>query len=171
MRKRLGFAAVMALLVLLLAPVPAVARPDQRAPVTVPALTRWTPESGAYAFRPGARLVADGPAARRVADTLAGDLRAAGHGTVPVVRGGARTGDIVVDIRSSRTSLGAEGYELHAGSRLSITGATETGAFHGTRTLLQLLAQDDRIPAGRTVDVPRYKERGCLLYTSDAADE
>ncbi|MFF7170945.1 family 20 glycosylhydrolase [Streptomyces pseudovenezuelae] len=167
MRKRLGFAAVMALLVLLLAPVPAVARPDQRAPVTVPALTRWTPESGAYAFRSGARLVADGPAERRVADTLAGDLRAAGHGTVPVVRGGARTGDIVVDIRSSRTSLGAEGYELHAGSRLSITGATETGAFHGTRTLLQLLAQDDRIPAGRTVDVPRYKERGvgvCACY-------
>ncbi|NUS28864.1 MAG: family 20 glycosylhydrolase, partial [Streptomyces sp.] len=58
-------------------------------------------------------------------------------------------------------------YELSAGKRLSVTGATETGAFYGTRTLLQLLAQGDRVPAGRTVDVPRYKERGvgvCACY-------
>lgn len=167
MRKRLRFAAVVALLTLLLAPVPAVAREARSAPVTVPALTDWTPESGSYAFGTGTRLVADGTADRRVAETLAGDLRAAGHGTPAVVRGGARTGDIVIDVKPSRTSLGAEGYELRAGRSLSITGATETGAFYGTRTLLQLLAQGDRIPAGHTVDVPRYKERGvgvCACY-------
>jgi len=167
MRKRLRFAAVVSLLTLLLAPVPAAARETQSPPVTVPALTQWTPESGSFSYRPGARLVADDPAERRVADTLAADLRAAGHGAVPVVRGGARSGDIVIDVRPSRSSLGAEGYELHAGRSLSITGATETGAFYGTRTLLQLLAQGDRIPAGRTVDVPRYKERGvgvCACY-------
>ncbi|MFF4056031.1 family 20 glycosylhydrolase [Streptomyces sp. NPDC001668] len=167
MRKRLRFAAVVTLLTLLLAPVPAVARSEEGAPVTVPALTRWTPAPGAYVYRPGARLVADGAAERRVADTLAGDLRTSGHGSVPVVRGGARTGDIVINVEPSRTSLGAEGYELRSGGSLSITGATETGAFYGTRTLLQLLAQGDRIPAGRTVDVPRYKERGvgvCACY-------
>lgn len=84
-----------------------------------------------------------------------------------MVPGGARTGDIVIDIRPGRTSLGAEGYELAAGKRLSVTAATETGAFYGTRTLLQLLAQGDRIPAGRTVDEPRYEERGvgvCACY-------
>ena len=167
MRKRLRFAAVVALLTLLLAPVPAVAREARSAPVTVPALTDWTPESGSFVFGTGTRLVADGTADRRVAETLAGDLRAAGHGTPAVVRGGARTGDIVIDVKPSRTSLGAEGYELRAGRSLSITGATETGAFYGTRTLLQLLAQGDRIPAGHTVDVPRYKERGvgvCACY-------
>lgn len=104
---------------------------------------------------------------RRVADTLADDLREAGHGTVPVVSGGAHAGDIVIDVAPGRTALGAEGYELRAGARLSVTGATERGAFYGTRTLLQLLAQGDRIPAGRTVDVPRYAERGvgvCACY-------
>ncbi|MEV7887279.1 family 20 glycosylhydrolase [Streptomyces sp. NPDC002817] len=163
-RQILGVAAALALL---LAPVPAVAQEGTRPPVTVPALSNWTPESGRYDFGPGTRLVADGPAERRVADTLADDLRDAGHGTVPVVGGAARAGDIVVDVLPSRKSLGAEGYELRSGKRLSVTGATETGAFHGTRTLLQLLAQDDRIPAGRTVDVPRYKERGvgvCACY-------
>ncbi|NUS79104.1 MAG: family 20 glycosylhydrolase [Streptomyces sp.] len=165
---RRRFVGVAAALALLLSPVPAVA--GQRAaepPVTVPALTDWTPESGSYAFGSGTRLVADTPAEARVAGTLADDLRAAGHGSVPVVGGTARSGDIVVDIQPARKSLGDEGYELRAGKRLSVTGATETGAFYGTRTLLQLLAQGDRVPAGRTVDVPRYKERGvgvCACY-------
>ncbi|MCZ4514030.1 family 20 glycosylhydrolase, partial [Streptomyces sp. ActVer] len=67
----------------------------------------------------------------------------------------------------TRAALGKEGYELRAGKRLSVTGATETGAFYGTRTILQLLAQGDRLPAGRTVDVPQYEERGvgvCACY-------
>ncbi|MFF4249726.1 family 20 glycosylhydrolase [Streptomyces sp. NPDC001663] len=167
-RKRaLRLLGVAAALTLLVAPTSAVAQETQKAPVTVPALTNWSAEQGSYEYGRGARLVADSPAERRVADTLADDLREAGHGTVPVVRSGARTGDIVIDVQASRTSLGAEGYELHAGKRLSVTGATETGAFYGTRTVLQLLAQGDRIPAGRTVDVPRYKERGvgvCACY-------
>ncbi|MFJ9744511.1 family 20 glycosylhydrolase [Streptomyces chartreusis] len=170
MRRRWRVAGVLAALTLLLtAPLPAVAQeePAAPAPVTVPALTDWTPAAGSYRYGPGARLVADGASERKVAGTLAGDLRAAGHGTVPVVPGGARTGDIVIDIRPDRTSLGAEGYELSAGKRLSVTAATETGAFYGTRTLLQLLTRGDRVPAGRTVDVPRYKERGvgvCACY-------
>jgi hexosaminidase len=163
----IGFAAVFALLVV--PAVPAVAVQQERAvPVTVPALSNWTPERGSYGFGAGTRLVADSRSEREVAETLADDLKAAGHGTVPVVRGGAaRSGDIVIEVRPGKGSLGAEGYELQAGERLSVTGATETGAFYGTRTLLQLLAQDDRIPAGRTVDVPRYKERGvgvCACY-------
>ncbi|MFI9833048.1 family 20 glycosylhydrolase [Streptomyces sp. NPDC051913] len=166
---RRRFVGVAAALALLLSPVPAVAgqRAAEPPPVTVPALTDWTPEPGTYAFGSGTRLVADTPAEVRVAGTLADDLRAAGHGSVPVVGGTARGGDIVVDIQPARKSLGAEGYELRAGKRLSVTGATETGAFYGTRTLLQLLAQGDRVPAGRTVDVPRYKERGvgvCACY-------
>ena len=168
-RKRLlRLLGVTAVLTLPVTPVQAVARDAQpTAPVTVPALTDWTPGQGSYVYGKGVRLVADGPAGRRVADTLADDLRAAGHGSVPVVPGGARAGDIVIDVRPSRGALGAEGYELSAGRRLSVTGATETGAFYGTRTLLQLLAQGDRIPAGRTVDVPRYRERGvgvCACY-------
>ncbi|MER5519998.1 family 20 glycosylhydrolase [Streptomyces sp. NPDC002763] len=144
------------------APTPAVAHQRQAAPpVTVPALTNWTPKTGSYAFDSDTRLVASGAAERKVADTLADDLRAAGHGVVRVVAGASRPGDIVIDVRpSARSTLGTEGYELSSGRRLSVTGATATGAFYGTRTLLQLLTQGDRIPAGHTTDVPRYRERG-----------
>lgn len=164
-----GIGAAVALL-LLASPVPAAGAADAgppEVPRTVPALTDWTPAEGAYRYRDGARVVARDAASRRVAATLADDLRAAGRARVPVTRGAARPGDIVIDVDRGRKPLGAEGYELRAGARLDITGGTETGAFYGTRTLLQLLARSERVPAGRTVDVPRYKERGvgvCACY-------
>ena len=177
--RRSRLVGVVAALLLLAAPVPAAQavagaeRAAPAAPVTVPALSNWAAESGQYEYGHGARLVADGRAERRVAETLSDDLRAAGHGNVPVVSGGARTGDIVVDVAPTRTALGKEGYELRAGKRLSVTGATETGAFYGTRTVLQLLAQGDRLSAGRTVDVPQYEERGvgvCACYVHITTD-
>ncbi|MCX5088458.1 family 20 glycosylhydrolase [Streptomyces sp. NBC_00365] len=170
-RRVVGCAVV--LLLTLATPVPASARAASVPPVTVPALSNWTAEQGSYSFGPGSRIVARDATARRVADTLADDLRAAGHGTVPVVREGAHTGDIVIGVDPSSSGLGAEGYELRAGERLSVNAAAETGAFYGTRTVLQLLAQSDRVPAGSTVDVPQYKERGvgvcaCYVHISTA---
>ncbi|GAA2300135.1 family 20 glycosylhydrolase [Streptomyces kunmingensis] len=142
-------------------------------PRTVPALSDWQAGKGSYEFGARTRLVARDAVSRRVARTLADDLRAAGEGSVPVTSGPSRTGDIVVDIDAHDKRLGAEGYELNVGGRLEITGAAETGAFYGTRTLLQLLAQSPRIPAGRTVDVPQYEERGvgvCACYVHISTD-
>ena len=178
-RRLVRWAGVMAGLALLLvpgqtpaaaqdAPPAGVSRSVATAPVTLPALANWSPGAGSYSFARTTRIVADDGPARTVADTLADDLRDAGHGTVPVVGGGARTGDIVVEVAPDRTTpLGAEGYELRSGKRLLVTGATGAGAFYGTRTILQLLAQGNRVPAGRTVDVPEYRERGvgvCACY-------
>ncbi|WP_369250920.1 family 20 glycosylhydrolase [Streptomyces sp. R41] len=164
---------VAAALLLFAAPLPAAAQARTPAPSTVPALSNWEAEQGSYLFGRDSRIVARDKTALEVAGTLADDLRAAGHGTVPVVRGGARTGDVVIDVDPSAAKLGAEGYELSAGRRLLVTGATGTGAFYGTRTLLQFLAQSDRVPAGHTVDVPQYKERGvgvcaCYIHISTA---
>ncbi|WP_370517733.1 family 20 glycosylhydrolase [Streptomyces acidiscabies] len=159
--------AATAALLLFAAPLPATASTAAQPPATVPALTNWTPEPGSYTYGTATRLIADTPAEHRVATVLADDLRDAGHGTVPVVDGAAHAGDVVIDVDPARTALGAEGYELRSGDTLAVTGATETGAFHGTRTILQLLAQGDQLPGGRTVDTPRYPERGvgvCACY-------
>ncbi|MGW2257715.1 family 20 glycosylhydrolase [Streptomyces sp. NPDC001780] len=206
------------------------------APLTVPALTNWTPGEGdGFTFTRATRLVvgARDTAARRTAVTLADDLLAEGRGTVPVVSstgGTDRPGDIVLATAPERGvperaasesaasksvvperavseragTLGREGYELRVTDRVRISAATATGAFYGTRTLLQLLRAADGattpsaaptsgptsapsgapstapgtapgiarpavgvIPAGRTVDVPAYPERGvgvCACY-------
>ncbi|MFJ2812737.1 hypothetical protein [Streptomyces sp. NPDC087294] len=89
-RRVLRLLGVAAALTLWVTPVPAVATEVAAAPVTVPALADWAPEKGSYTFGAGTWLVADTPAGCRVAATLADDLRSAGHGSVPVVRGGAR---------------------------------------------------------------------------------
>ncbi|MDI3421647.1 family 20 glycosylhydrolase [Streptomyces luteolus] len=172
-RRRL---AAVATALLLTAPIPAAqAAPStpKPPPRTLPALSNWTPGKESYRYEDSTRLVAHGAPARRVATTLAEDLGAAGKGTPPVVDGAARPGDIVIGVDSRRTRLGAEGYELRSGTRLTITGADETGAFYGTRTLLQLLARGNQVPAGRTIDVPRYKERGvgvCACYIHITTD-
>ncbi len=43
---------------------------------------------------------------------------------------------------------GDRGVQLESGDRLTVTGATSTGVFHGTRTVLQLLREDRTAPAG-----------------------
>ena len=153
----------------------------QTTPRTVPALTNWTVTQGSFTFTHRTRVVVNphDPAARRAAGTLAQDLRAAGRGTVPTAHGASHPGDIVIATAPRRSKeLGREGYELRVGDRVRITGATGTGAFYGTRTLLQLLdtAGDtgarDRVPAGRTVDIPAYRERGvgvCACYRNSFA--
>ncbi|EFL20593.1 glycosyl hydrolase family 20, catalytic domain protein [Streptomyces himastatinicus ATCC 53653] len=66
-----------------------------------------------------------------------------------------------------------EGYELVVGDTVRITGATASGAFLGTRTVLQMLGDGRELPHGSTVDVPRYAERGvgvCACYIHVSLD-
>ncbi|MFF4085479.1 hypothetical protein ACFYY9_01145 [Streptomyces nigra] len=72
MRTRWRAAGVLAALALVLtAPLPAAAHQEPATPVTMPALTDWTPAPGHYRHIRTTRLVADGPEERRVAGTLA----------------------------------------------------------------------------------------------------
>lgn len=48
---------------------------------------------------------------------------------------GASAGDIALVIDDSRTDLGAEGDELEVGDAITVTAATQKGAFYGTRTI------------------------------------
>jgi hexosaminidase len=49
------------------------------------------------------------------------------------------------------------------GAALRIEARTAAGVFYGTRSVLQLLARGDRIPAGAARDWPRYPERGLMI--------
>ncbi|WP_329395955.1 family 20 glycosylhydrolase [Streptomyces melanogenes] len=142
------------------APAQAAAGPPQ----TVPALRQWTAGSGTYTFTATSRITVDPAHTAQLSDeaaTLADDLAAQTGRTVAVVTGTPATGDIGLTLGDG--TLPAEGYRMTVGQAVSIQAATDTGAFYGTRTLLQLLHQSPSVPAGTAVDWPTKPERGLMI--------
>ncbi|MTE20691.1 family 20 glycosylhydrolase [Streptomyces sp. TRM43335] len=143
------------------ADVPVVTLPP--APETVPAVRLWEPESGiGWQPGPGTRVVADpdGELADE-ADLLAEELDA-GRSDGPAGPGDV---ELVLDTEAPDDEVrGREGYALTtAFGRVTVTGRTDTGVFHGTRTLLQAVRGQGRMPAGTVRDWPDRPQRGFML--------
>ncbi|WP_063785262.1 family 20 glycosylhydrolase [Streptomyces sp. XY332] len=139
---------------------PAAAGPPQ----TVPALRQWTAGTGTYAFTAASRIAVDPAYTAQLSDeaaTLAEDLGALAGRPVSVVTGSAAPGDIALSLGDP--GLPAEGYRLTIGQSVDIQAGTDTGAFYGTRTVLQLLHQSPSVPAGTAVDWPTKAERGLMI--------
>ncbi|MFD9406565.1 family 20 glycosylhydrolase [Streptomyces sp. NPDC059989] len=133
-------------------------------PQTVPALRQWTAGTGTYTFTAATRIVVDPAYTAQLADEAAtfaqdlGDL--AGRG-VAVATGTPAAGDIGLTLGDS--TLPAEGYRMTVSGSLTLQAGTDTGAFYGTRTVLQLLHQSASVPAGTAVDWPTKAERGLMV--------
>lgn len=144
------------------------------APQTIPGLTSWTAATGQFTLGSGAKVI--GTDATLTTD-LAAQLSTVLGRTVSTATTGAVAGDVEVSIDASRTAaLGEEGYELVVGDTIKVTGATNTGAFYGAQTILQLLTQGNTVNRGSSIDVPQYQERGvglcaCQLQISMASLE
>ncbi len=140
-------------------------------PLTIPALREWAPAPGSFSLRPDARILvaSQDVALLPVAELFAEDLRRA-HGlrtaiTTTPTRAPS-SGDIRLALGSIDPQIGEEGYRLRLGAEGAVIRArSPAGVFYGTRTVLQLLAQHDTIPAGDARDWPRYPERGLMLDT------
>ncbi len=144
-------------------------------PAVIPALQNWEPGSGEWGLTADTRVVAATDTERF--ETLGMELHSclhpvddaelvpAGEGSLPLLASGEESGDIVIVVDPSREDeLGAEGYELQIRTDgVILTGADVRGAFHATRSLSQMLRQQLTLPVGRSVDVPKYKERGVTL--------
>ncbi|TGB16108.1 glycoside hydrolase [Streptomyces sp. MZ04] len=135
----------------------------------IPALREWHGGSGSYSYQPGTRIVrsrAHAAALAITAATFADDL-AALTGRRPVQAVGAagevRKGDIFLTLGAPDRTLGREGYALGSTDRLTVSARTDTGAFYGTRTVLQLLKQKRTVPRGTARDWPTKPERGLMV--------
>lgn len=145
-------------------------------PPTIPSLN-WTGAEGQWSLGESTRIVAPAEFAPRAAvfaqeldvylnpANAATDLVPATPGAVEIATSGADADDIEIVLDTARTTeLGTEGYELQiASDGVTITAADERGAFYGTRSLSQLLRQTTTLPAGSSLDVPMYEERGVTL--------
>jgi hexosaminidase len=134
------------------------------APQTIPALREWTGGTGTYTFTATSRIVVNPANAVALADeaqVFAEDLSTQSGRTIAVVNGTPAAGDIYLSLGA--TGLPAEGYALSIASLISITGIDETGAFYGTRTVLQLLHQAATVSFGSARDWPVKAERGLMI--------
>ncbi|MFG2874699.1 family 20 glycosylhydrolase [Streptomyces sp. NPDC048337] len=133
-------------------------------PQTVPALRQWTAGTGTYTFTAATRVVVDPAYTAQLSDeaaTFAQDLGDLAGRSVAVVTGTPAAGDIGLTLGDS--TLPAEGYRMTVAGALTLRAGTDTGAFHGTRTVLQLLHQSASVPAGTAVDWPAKAERGLMV--------
>ncbi|MGW1254970.1 beta-N-acetylhexosaminidase [Streptomyces sp. NPDC002513] len=136
---------------------PPSAYPLSQAPRTIPAVRAFTPARGP-GWRPasGARVVVEDASLADEGRLLAGELGMAYGG-----RGGARTGDVDLDVTGGGDP---ESYVLTVqNGRVRITGPGEAGVFYGTRTLKQEVHNGATAPEGVVRDAPAKSRRGFML--------
>ena len=130
-------------------------------PFVVPELKTWTGAEGQTSI--SGRIVIKTAKAKAVAQSLIDDYKEMFGKDLVVVKGTAKTGDIVLSLKSDK-ALGNEGYTMNIGETIDLSAATERGLFWATRTLLQINEQHKGVlPKGKTVDVPEYKLRGFMI--------
>jgi hexosaminidase len=156
----LAGAALMAASLLAVAPAQAAVAP---LPDVIPSISGWQSSDGVYRASEDIAVVVEGADERlsATAEILREELRP----TYPAaeVETSSAAGDIELRVDAGREELGEQGYELTVADRIVVIGADPAGVFNGTRTVLQMLTQQDALPRGSVIDVPEYAERGVTV--------
>lgn len=129
-------------------------------PRVIPEILQWKGGQGAY--KPG-DTVTIACSDKKLAETFAADLADILGSKVKIVAPGQKA-DIAFGT-TKESNIGEEGYTMAVTPKgVTIAAATPTGQYWGTRTLLQMLRQNNgSIPCGTAVDFPRYQVRGFML--------
>jgi hexosaminidase len=77
--------------------------------------------------------------------------------------GGVGTASIRMTLDPRDAAHGPEQYTMTVDQAITLSGTTPAGVFAGTRTVLQLLRQSDRITGGSATDWPAYPERSLMV--------
>jgi hexosaminidase len=136
-------------------------------PTTIPAIREWTDGSGSFTLSQSSRIVIDNIYANRLASTIsvfADDISKLTGFKLSIVNAtNAGAGDIFLSLGSNDSQLGKEGYSMVITNLIVIKAISDTGAFFGTRTILQLLKQNHTIAGGKARDWPDYAERSFMI--------
>ena len=135
-------------------------------PFVIPELREWTGGVGTLTIDANTKIVYKKGDAQmeKVALQFAADIKAMFGYEVQATAGKAGKGDISLAIKKNK-KLGNEGYQVTIGNSVAITSPTAQGVFWGTRTLLQILEQNNgtTLPKGAITDYPDYAMRGFML--------
>lgn len=138
-------------------------------PHVIPALRQWKGDKGQFHLKKQVNIVIQ-PEAKALlmpfVQTFLNDLEIA----LPEHRFAVRDshpakGDIYFALKAD-SSIKKEGYILKIGDRIDIEALEPKGAFWATRTILQMLEQDQphaNLPKGIAIDYPQFAVRGFVL--------
>lgn len=134
----------------------------------VPAVQQWATGMGMFSVK-GAKIVTDEKSASEldpVAKDFQNTLKLTGCGDFALSHGSSpKNGQLFMSLAND-PKLGTEGYKIEIGDGIVVSANSPAGIFYGTRTLLQLLAQDQTnltLPCGTITDWPQYSHRMLML--------
>jgi hexosaminidase len=138
--------------------------PQSPNPTLIPAMQSWSSLPGSYQFTAQSRIVVADSTLTGLGQTFSQDLFDLTGMIIPVtVNESLQAGDLAL-VKSALVLPGvSESYELDIGSAVTVSSATSSGLFWGTRSVLQLLRQSFTLSAGTGQDWPLYQERGFML--------
>lgn len=139
-------------------------------PNVIPNLQEWTSKTGYYKILKDSRICIapkDRSLLEIVANTFKDELSTlTGYSLKIQYTAKPKEGDFYFTLDCNDSKIGTEGYIMDVSKHVSIDAKSSEGIFYGTRTVLQILKQDESntyIPMGVARDYPKYSERGMML--------
>ncbi len=147
----------------------------------IPAPVSVEKHSGFFVLDKTTLLISAHPENARVADLLNAFIASKGGFALRSVKSPEANHKAIVITSEGADKLPEEGYHISITKDKFLITGKGAGLFYAVQSVMQLMPekQDGKIsvPAADINDYPRFKYRGmhldvgCLLYTSDAADE
>ncbi len=139
-------------------------------PRVIPAVREWTGGFGKITIRPTSRICIDPDHSSELEDTALAfredlSLISGLELSISCSENHLKNG-FILSLVDDDPELGDEGYVIDSGVNIFIRARTATGIFYGTRTILQILKQDDdhsHFPRGQIKDYPKWQVRGFML--------
>lgn len=136
-------------------------------PSVIPALQQWQGGNGKLFLPTEGRIVVNPDNKVQLLSTaqiLVDDLKELMNWSYTIKMGKPQKNDIYLSLIDTDKELGDEGYVLAADHYASIKAPTAKGLFWGTRSLLQILYnQQGKLPKGTARDFPKFPNRGFML--------
>ena len=134
-------------------------------PKVIPELAQWHGTTGEFKMSKTSQIIYSDDSLLNSVTEFKNDLKemqGVDHEIVKASKG--QTGDFIFKMVSDKTGLGEEGYEMEVTDQVIIRAAAPTGAYYGTRSILQILQQtNDTINKGLARDYPKYQVRGFMF--------
>ena len=136
-------------------------------PIVIPELAEWHGTSGTFAPTEASRIVIDANAsdiATAAAEALQADYADESGMTMEIVKDGTPQAGDFYFVADAESMLDEEGYLMEIGDYVTVKAEQATGAYWSTRSILQILKQNDgTMPKGITRDYPKFEVRGFML--------